>query len=93
MNRLYLTILTSCILFTTAAAQRPVRSIHFKNGDIDQRINLIKEKMNGSRWQQLLYQKKYYALLSFDQLPQTDEKIQLSAEGVDCGDPVWPIRR
>jgi hypothetical protein len=86
MKRFYLYLITAFSLFSAGLAQKPSKPIRFKNGDLFGTINLMKEKMSDSRWQQLLYKKKYYALISFDQLPDIHERNQLSALGITLFD-------
>jgi Subtilase family/Secretion system C-terminal sorting domain len=73
---------SACFLFTTILAQRPLKPVRFKNGDLNGNINLLKERLGGPQWQNIRYQNKYYSLIRFESIPQPFEKNELSALGI-----------
>jgi hypothetical protein len=57
-------------------------AIHFKGGTYRTQRNISTKKMQYDSLRPALYQKKYYVLLQFDQLPDQQRRKELSAMGV-----------
>src|ERR1700730_5490722 len=86
MKKFYLTLLTFFSLYFAASAQKTFAPIRLKNGNFEGVKNLLNAKMTGKSLRELKFQNKYFALLSFDQLPGPSEKKLLSELGVSLYD-------
>lgn len=81
MKSFYLIAISVCFLLGHALAQK-TQPLRLKNGFLNTGRNLLNKKTGRESFRELLFQKKYYALVRFDKLPGIAEKKELASRGI-----------